>query len=70
MIPLVETIAQLSKDIYNLVFGKVEDDCKQDADIEQEWWEEEKAFRWLCQRDPEWTEILQKRKENGNHGAI
>ena len=70
VIPLVETIAQLSKDIYNLVFGKVEDDCKQDADIEQEWWEEEKAFRWLCQRDPEWTEILQKRKENGNHGAI
>ena len=66
VIPLVETTAQLSKDIYNLVFGKVEDDCEEDEDLEQE---SDENF-WEVWGDTEWQEILQKRKENGNHNAI
>jgi hypothetical protein len=66
VIPLVETIAQLSKDIYNLIYGKGEDDCEEDEDLEQESGEN----FWEAWGDTEWQEILQKRKENGNHGAI
>ena len=64
VIPLVETIAQLSKDIYNLIYGKVKDETDDDDnDIE-----DDRPF-WEVWNDTEWQEILQKRKENGNHEA-
>ena len=63
--PLAEMTAQLSKDIYNLIYGKGEDDCEEDEDLEQESGEN----FWEAWGDTEWQEILQKRKENGNHEA-
>ena len=64
VIPLVETIAQLSKDIYNLIYGKVKDETDDDYDDI----EDDRPF-WEVWNDTEWQEILQKRKENGNHEA-
>ena len=64
VIPLVETIAQLSKDIYNLIYGKVKDETDDDNDDI----EDDRPF-WEVWNDTEWQEILQKRKENGNHEA-
>lgn len=58
--------AQLSKDIYNLVFGKFSGDCEEDEDLKQESGEN----FWVAWGDTEWQEILQKRKESGNHNAI
>ena len=64
VIPLVETTAQLSKDIYNLIYGKVKDETDDDDDDI----EDDRPF-WEVWNDTEWQEILQKRKENGNHEA-